>query len=220
MNTDPRRFAPLGLALSLLSGLSLLGFVITRWIAASGILSIDSDLLQNGVSLSALGIVLGFAIAAMLDPQATRQFLTGRQAQYGSNALITLLAFGGILIFINVIAYQNPQTWDITQDQSNTLAPETIRTLAALPAPVHAVAYYTARVSFEETGKLLENMAQNSAGKFTYEVIDPELNPVAAQEDGVERDGTILFRMEDRREPVTYPSEQEFTAALLRLLNP
>src|SRR5215510_8607208 len=53
-------------------------------------------------------IVLGLAVYAILEPDRVRRFLTGRQARYGSNALIMSIAFAGILIIGNVLAYQNP----------------------------------------------------------------------------------------------------------------
>ncbi|GAB4494029.1 MAG: Gldg family protein [Anaerolineales bacterium] len=220
MKTEPRRFAFLGIGLSLLALLTFIGFLLVRGLVAASLVTVDPDIIQKGLLISGLSIVLGLAITAILDPESTRRFLVGRQAQYGSNALITFLAFIGILIFVNVLAYQNPQTWDLTEDKSNTLAPETIEILAKLPQPVFARAYYTTRTPSEETRKLLDRLAQNSNQKFTYEFIDPEFNPIAAQADGIERDGTVILFMGEQKEPVTFATEQELDAALLRLMNP
>ena len=61
-------------------------------------------------------------------------FFTGRQARYGSNAVIMSIAFAGILIIGNVLAYQNPvPVADLTEDQVNTLAPETLAAIQKLP---------------------------------------------------------------------------------------
>lgn len=220
MKTDPRRFAPLGLVLAGLALLTFIGFLLVRGLSFAGVVTVDPEILQNGLLISGLSIIFGLALTAILDPESTRRFLVGRQAQYGSNSLITLLAFVGILVFVNALAYQNKQTWDLTEDKSNTLAPETIEILQSLPQPVSARAYYTTRMSNEEARKLLERFAQNSNQKFTYEFLDPEFNPVAAQADGIERDGTIILTMGDRKEPVSFASEQELDAALLRLINP
>lgn len=220
MKTDPRRFAFLGLVLSLLAVLSFAGFLLVRGLTAAGLVTVDPDVTQNGLLISGLSIILGLAVTAILDPEGTRRFLVGRHAQYGSNSVITFLAFAGILVFVNVLAYQNPKTWDLTEDKSNTLSPETIEILGSLPQPVFARAYYTARASSEETRKLLDRFVQNSNQKFSYEFIDPEFNPISAQADGIERDGTIILLMGDRKEPVTFATEQELDAALLRLMNP
>lgn len=220
MKTEPRRFAFLGLVLSLLAALTFIGFALVRGLTAASLATVDPDIVKNGLLFSGLGIILGLAITAILDPEGTRRFLVGRQAQYGSNSLITLLAFIGILIFVNVLAYQNPQSWDLTEDNKNSPAPETIEILKTLPQPVVARAYYTPRLNNEEARKLLERFANNANGKFSYEFSDPEQNQIAAQADGIERDGTVVLVMGQQKEPVTFVSEQELDAALLRLMNP
>ncbi len=220
MKTSPRRFAILGLILSLLALLTFIGFLLVRGLTAAGLATVNPDIVKNGLLFSGLSIILGLAVTAILDPEGTRRFLVGRHAQYGSNSAITLLALVGILIFINALAYQNPKSWDLTEDRSNTLAPETIEILGSLPQPVVARAYYTARLSNDKTQKLFERFAQNAGENFSYEFIDPELNPISAQADGVERDGTIILAMGAQQEQVTYATEQELDAALLRLINP
>ncbi len=221
MKTDPRRFAPLGLVISLLALLSLAGFLLVRGISSAGVIApLDATLMERGLLISGSAIVLGLAISAILDPESARKFLVGRQVQYGSNSVILFLAFFGILIFINLLAYQNPKTWDLTEGQKNTLATETLSTLASLPEPLTAKAYYTSRMSRDALTKLLDNLQQNSNGKFAYEFSDPELNPVAAQADGVERDGTVILQMGDHKEQVVMPTEQDLTSAMVRLINP
>ncbi|PWH14615.1 MAG: hypothetical protein DDG60_07630 [Anaerolineae bacterium] len=220
MKSNPRRYAFLGLVLSGLALLIFIGFLLVLGLTIAGTVTIDRDVLQNGLLISGLSIILGLALTAILAPEGTRRFIVGRQAQYGSNSLITLLAFIGILIFLNALAYQYKQTWDLTEDKSNTLAPETIEILKTLPEPVFARAYYTTSMPSDDARKLLERMKENSNQKFSYEFIDPEFNPIAAQADGIERNGTIILLMGDRKEQVTFATEQEIDAALLRLINP
>ncbi len=95
--------------------------------------------------------VVGPALYALFDPQRIREFLTGRQARHGSNAIIMLIAFILILVVVNAIVYQNPIQWDWTEGKQNTLAPETIDTLTVLPAPVHAIGFFTSRTSNTST---------------------------------------------------------------------
>lgn len=221
MKTDPRRFAPLGLVLSLLAFLAFIGFILVRGLSSAGIFTTpDPQLLERGLWISASAIILGLALTAILDPESTRKFLVGRQVQYGSNSVIMFLAFVGILIFINILAYQNPKTWDLTEDQTNTLTPETINALKTLPTQVTARAYYTTRNPTETVRQLLDNFKQNSDSKFDYVFLDPEQNPVVAQQDGVERDGTVVLLMGDRKEQVSYATEQDLVSALVRLINP
>lgn len=99
MGTQFRRFAPLGLYLSLLALLATTGFyfVQRQW----------NLYIQIGLGL----FIIGLALFAILDPERVRVALTGRQARYGSNVLVMTVAFLGILLVVNYLVYQNPQRW-------------------------------------------------------------------------------------------------------------
>ncbi|MDP2975041.1 MAG: hypothetical protein Q8N45_02390, partial [Anaerolineales bacterium] len=137
--TDLRQYAPLGLWLSLAASLSSGILLLIKLLAKMGLYTPPSVERLNLTLWISLGlVVIGPALYSLLEPQRVRAFLTGRQARYGSNALIMLVAFLGILVVVNVIAYQNPHQWDLTEDKQNSLAPETLDTLKALPQPVTA----------------------------------------------------------------------------------
>ncbi|RME90769.1 MAG: hypothetical protein D6770_01765 [Anaerolineae bacterium] len=195
--------------LGLLKGVQFLGVFTPR----------EPDTLNLALQISAGTIVIGLALYALLEPDKVRRFFAGRQARYGSNALVMTLAFVGILVVVNALAFQHPKRWDLTENQEHTLAPETLDTLHALPEKVTALAFYTARTPSDTARELLMDYQANSDGKFEYRFIDPERDPIRAQQAGVTRDGTIVLQMGDRQEMVTYVSEKEVTSALVRLLN-
>ena len=208
MNTDLRRFAPLGLYLALFG------------LLASAALAIVQREMTIYLQISLALIPSGMAIFALLDPERVRQALTGRQARYGSNALVLTLAFVGILVVISYLAVNNPKRWDLTEDKEYTLTPETLQTLQALPEPVKAQAFFTATAGPDEARALLEQYKLGSDGKFDYEFIDPIQNPIVAQQANITRDGTIVLVMGSQQEALTIASEQEITGGLVRLLNP
>lgn len=210
---NTRKYAPLGLALS---GLSAIG--------AAGVY-----LVLRQVNLAVqilLGlIVVGLALFVILDPDRTRRALTGRQARYGSNALVLSLAFIGILVVANLLASGNPKRWDLTEDKAFTLTDETIATLEKLPGPVTATAFFTKNLDPSRASGLLEQYAYFSKGKFTYSFVDPDADPIAAQAAGISRDGTVVLNMGDagaeaQSLQVTTVTEQELTSGLVRLMNP
>ena len=86
-----------------------------------------TDKLNLALQISIGILVIGLATYVMLSPDTIRRFLTGRQARYGSNSLILALAFAGIIFAANYIVFNNPKSWDLTEDKSNTLAPETMK---------------------------------------------------------------------------------------------
>ena len=208
MKPEWRRFAPLGLLLALLGVLASVGlYIVYR----------QFDLkLQISLGL----IVVGLALFALLDPDRVRRALTGRQARYGSNALVLLLAFVGIVVVINYLVYNNTKRWDLTEEKQFTLSPETIEILGKLSEPVKATAFFTKQASSEFARSLLEQYKYNSGGKFDYEFVDPDANPGLAEQAKITRNGTIVLTMGELKEPVTTASEQELTGGLVRLMNP
>ncbi len=166
--------------------------------------------------------VLSLAAGVLVDPERVRRALTGRQARYGSNALVMTLAFLGILGVVNYLAYANPARVDLTEDRQYTLAPETLLTLSRLERPVVLKGFYPAEMqaSQENLRPLLDEFRIRSGGKLTYEFIDPWENPAQATAYGVTRDGSLVVVYGDAFQVVAYPSEEEITRALVRLINP
>ena len=208
MKPEWRRFAPIGLYLALLAALVSIGlYVVQRQMSLA---------LQISLGL----IVIGLALYALLDPDKVRQLLTGRQARYGSNALVLTFAFIGIIVVLNYLVFANPKSWDLTEDKQYTLAPETINTLNSLSGEVTAQAFFSSRSPRDSAEELLERFEQNSDGKFTFVFIDPDENPLAAEQAKITQDGTIVLSMGGSQQAVRFASEQELTSGLVRLMNP
>ena len=216
-----RQFAPAGLWIA---GLAILVVGIMLVVKLLVYIGLYSPTDQKGINLAlwiSLGVaVIGPALYALFDPQRIREFLSGRQARHGSNALIMLIAFVLILFVVNTIVYQNPTQWDWTEGKQNTLATETIDTLKRLPAPVQAIGFFTTRTSKGSTLELFTKIKSKSSGKFNYEFVDPETNPAKAQQYKITQDASVVLLMQGRQELLTNPNEQEFTNALVRLMNP
>ena len=207
MNPKLRRFAPAGLYLAALGTLAAISLYMIQ----------HEWNLYLQISLGV--IVVGLALYALLNPQGVRTAITGRQARYGSNLLVMAIAFLGILIVINYLGFKNSKRWDLTENKSNTLSPETLDTLKKLPQPVEAQAFFTARVPTDTAKKLLEQYKFESKGSFNYQFIDPEANPVAAQNAKITRDGMVVIKLGDRQEPVEVITEKDMTSALVRLIS-
>ena len=216
-----KKYAPYALWLS---GAAVLIAVITLIVKLFIFIKLFSPPDQNIFNLIlwiSIGVALvGPALYALFDPQRIREFLTGRQARHGSNAIIMLIAFILILVVVNAIVYQNPIQWDWTEGKQNTLAPETVDTLKALPATVHAIGFYTSRSSNATTLDLFTKLQAKGNGKFTYEFVDPEANPAKAQQYKITQDASVVLTMQGRQELLTSPTEQDFANALVRLMNP
>ncbi|MEK6222402.1 MAG: GldG family protein [Chloroflexota bacterium] len=209
MKPEWKKYAPIGL------------YVAVGAIIASAVLYFIEREFNLNLQISLGLIVIGIAAFVMLDPGSTREFFGGRQARYGSNALVLMLAFTGILIVINYLVYKNPQDWDITEDKTNTLSEDTINVLDKLEDPVQAVGFFSVDSSSSEDNArdTLDRFITASGGKISYEFFDPNSDIGKAQEYGISQDGSLVLSIGDKQETLTYVDEREITAAMIRLLS-
>jgi len=208
MMSKLKRFAPIGLYLSL-----------AAFVASAGLYIVQREFtlwLQISLGL----IFVGLAVFAILDPEQVRIAYTGRQAKYGSNTIIMSIAFFGIVAVVNYLVYNNPERWDLTENQQYTLAPETLEAIDRLPGPVKVYAFYTPQMNSQQAERLLDQYKFHSRSKLDYEFIDPNVEFATAQQYNITRDGTLVFVLGEHQEQVTLVDEREITGALLKLISP
>lgn len=177
---------------------------------------------NTGVQVSLVVGLIGFVVAILFSPGSVTAWFGLRQARYGSNAVVMTLAFIGIVILVNYLVTRNSVRWDLSEGQINTLAPETIAALQALPEPVKAVGFYSSNLFSQQqsTTELLRRYQVEADGKLTYEFFDPVGDPVTAREYNITRDGTLILEMGTQREEISFASETEITSALVRFASP
>ncbi len=219
------KYATIGLILALISCISTGLIGAAKGVLAAKMFTLEStDGLTLALQISIALLIIGLAAYAIMSPDTVRRFFTGRQARYGSNSLIITLAFIGILIVVNMFAFQNPDflgaPWDLTEDKSNTLAPETLQALATLPEKVTATAFYTTNLDSSSADELLLKFKTSSKGKFDYKFVNPDQDPLSAREAGITGDGKILLAMGETKEIASFASESELTKTLIRLISP
>src|SRR5690349_3576439 len=190
-NNSASRYSVIALIFALLACIATFFLGIMRGLISMQVFSGMEAADANRYLLVAAGlIILGLAAYAIMEPDRVRRFFTGRQARYGSNALIMTIAFLGILIVGNVLAYQNPvPIADLTEDKTNTLSPELASALKTLPQKVTATAFFSQNSPTDAADKLLNNIKANSNGKFDYTFINPDRDPQSAQQAGITGDG-------------------------------
>lgn len=119
-----------------------------------------------------------------------------------------------VLIAVNVLASRHALRWDTTRTARFTLSPQTRQVLTTLAEPVEALAF--TRGEEREVRDLLKEYAAASR-RFSFRVVDPDRRPEEAQAYDIRDYGTVILSSGTRRERVTTPSEQDLTAALMRL---
>lgn len=210
MTTDMRRFAPAAYITALVA-----------FVGAGGWFIVNRAFDTPTRILLGLGVI-GIAAGILLDPERVRAALTGRQARYGSNAVLVSLALAGILGVGDYLAFTNTRQVDLTEDKQYSLTPETLLTLSQLKQPVEIKGFYTpdSSSSRDSIRPLLEQYRLHGNGKVTFDFVDPRSNPVAADNYGVKRDATLVVIMGGASQVTSDSTEQEITSAIVRLANP
>ncbi len=215
------KYAIIGLLVALLACVSTGLVGMAKVLVSMKMFTLENtDGLNLALQISLGVLVLGIAAYAIMSPDSIRRFFTGRQARYGSNSLILAIAVLGIIFVVNYLVFNNPQSWDLTEDKSNTLADETLQILATLPEKVTATAFYTASLDSSSADEILLKFKTNSNGKFDYSFVDPDINPAAAREAGITGDGKILLQMGETKEIASFVSEEELARTMIRLISP
>ncbi len=198
------------------AGIGLAGLIV-----AAGLILVRQRT-DTGVYIGVGVAAAGFVAALVLERERLTALARGRQARYGSNAVLAGAALLAILVLVNVVAFQNPKSWDLTEDSQYSLAPETIEALDRLSTDGRLIGFYSAerRDAQDAVRPLLQRYQEESGGKISYEFIDPRENPFLAQQYGVTRDATIVVDLGGASEVAPFASEQEITGALVRLANP
>jgi ABC-type uncharacterized transport system involved in gliding motility auxiliary subunit len=165
------------------------------------------DRLKNGLR----GLLVAFGIGVVGAAKS-------RQARYGSNSLIALLAMVGILVLVNLMVRNQGWRWDATKNQVNSLSKETINVVKKISKPVKFVVF--ARPEFQEEPRKLikEYSARNK--NITVEFVNPYEKPTVAQQYGITRPDTTLVIQGDQRQEQHANTDTDFTTALIKLSNP
>lgn len=201
-------FASVGV-ISLISGFVLLIFV--------------SDLRPYSYVILAIGGGL-LLLSMLISYQAVGSAIVSRRGRYGTNTIIMVAAFMAIVGLANFLAFENSKRIDVTATKQFDLAPRTVSLLKNLEEPVEARAFFGPPSTPQEAAiqDQIEDMLQEfetRSSKFSYEFIDPDIDPLTAREYGLITYGNTVFESTEslRRHqvPPTLGLEQDFVTALL-----
>lgn len=168
---------------------------------------------QQYAAWAGLALVLVYVASQWRD---IADFYKGRGARYGTAAIVSILAFAGILAAINYLASRQNKRWDLTANQVYSLSDQTIKILQSLEAPVKFTVFDRELTHDSYRDRLDAYTYQSS--QVTAEYIDPEKNPLRARAAQIQSLGTVLVEYGDRTERVTNVGEQELTNALIKAI--
>jgi len=186
------------------------------WVTAG-----PAALIVGGLLLLA-GLYLSFGAGGGAGSPA-RRVLSGRTAKYGLNALVMIALILGVIVMVEAVSYRHNWRLDLTENKRNSLSAQTIQVVRGLAVPVKATAFFRPDQPGKRTAEdLLKQYAARSDGKFTWEVVDADRNPLLAKRYGVETYGTVILegRLADgqvKEEKLTEADEEKLTNGLVRV---
>ena len=148
------------------------------------IVAFVSSMRSYGYIDIAIGASLIGVVGAVFISSVIAAFLS-RTGRYGINTLILLGAFIGIVIVLNVVTFENKQRVDVTATNQFTLSERTRELLDNLQDDIRATAFYKALEDTPDAqvaarrNRVVDTLDELEArtGKFTYRVVDPDLEP-------------------------------------------
>ena len=141
------------------------------------------------------GVVVSLAVIAAW--RTVTESVTGRRGRYSANTILMTTSFLVLIGVLNFVFWDNPNRWDVTSTRQFTLAPRTLDVLANLETSVNAIAFFDTndedqRPYLEDVDNLLREFAVRS-GQFSYEIMDPDVEPNIAKQYGVTSPGQVAF---------------------------
>ncbi|HWK12622.1 MAG TPA: Gldg family protein [Vicinamibacterales bacterium] len=144
------------------------------------------------------------------------QAFAGRQARFGTLALVSTLVVLAILVAINYLGTRHDKRWDLTAAKQFSLSDQTRKVLQDLKEPVH-VKVFARSDDFQRFRDRLDEYRYASK-QVDVEYLDPEKKPALAQQYGITALGTVVFEYHGRNEKATSDGEQELTNALIKVI--
>lgn len=139
-----------------------------------------------------------------------------RTLRYGSNAALSIIIFGAILIIGYLIVMNHSRIWDLTGSHKNTLDPKTLNTLKSLDFDVRIKAFCNQGQERQGAKDILD-LYKYTSDRVSYEIIDPDMHPNIAKAFGIERYGQAVIIGNSKQEGIDVIAEEEITNAILKL---
>ncbi|MGF1575527.1 MAG: GldG family protein [Cyanophyceae cyanobacterium] len=165
--------------------------------------------------LIALGVVLGVVWMAT-HRQALADMAGLRSTQTNANVLVSVVAFGVIIVLVNVLAVRFDTRFDLTAEGFYTLSPQTTQVIEQLPQPVKVWA--VSSVPDPNLREQLERYRRVNPEQFEYAFINPRNNPVEARRLEINQDQTLVVESGSRKQQIPQPPIPELESQLTPLI--
>jgi len=164
----------------------------------------------------ALGGLVCTLLYMMSQWREVARSFSGREAKFGTVAVVSAIVVLGILVAINYLGVRHNKRWDMTAAKQFTLSDQTRKILEGLQKPV-AIKVFAPTEEFQRFRDRLDEY-QYASKQVSIEYIDIIKSPSRAQQYQVQTVGTVVLEYDGRTERVTSEGEQELTNGLIKVV--
>jgi ABC-type uncharacterized transport system involved in gliding motility auxiliary subunit len=186
---------------------------------------------QTAAVIAGAALVL---ISIALKLGSIREGLGRRSTRFGINSATSVVLLVGILALVNYLGAQNEKRVDLTTEKMFSLSDQSVQVTGQIQEDVRIKAFFPG--GDDQITRDLLNLYNNQNGRIAYEFIDPDKQPLLAQQYQVTtygsftnpmsgqtvQYGTVLLEMGQKSERVEKQSEplreEDVTNALMKLI--
>jgi ABC-type uncharacterized transport system involved in gliding motility auxiliary subunit len=148
------------------------------------------------------------------EKQSRKTTIAGRQARYGSTAILYTIVVIAILVLVNWLANRYNDTIDTTKNKRFTLSPETKKVVDNLKGPA-TITYFNRGSRFDEAKGMLDRY-KNLSPKIHIRYVDSAKDPITTRAYGIRFPGPAVVETNNRREEAKSVTEEGITGALVK----
>lgn len=197
----------------LISGLSLVGFVVARFLIGGFV-----PALWGPLGLFVVGIIA----ALIVDRRLYFDFLSMKTTKHGMNMGMMILMVLVLLAVLNYLGVKYYKTFDFSLAQVNTLSDQSIKLVKALDSELKVTFFYKEgaegtrenRAAFQT----LIKRYQDQSPKIILDFVEVNERPDLAEQYAVNKGGGVVFlEYKGRKSSIEKIDEQEITGALVKV---
>ncbi len=202
----------LGKILYLISGLSVVGFLVARFIL--------------GGFMPMLWVPLGLFLACFVgalfaDRKIYWDFLTMKTTKHGMNMGAMIFAVLVLLTAINFVSIRHYKTFDFSLGHQNSLSEQSVTLLKNLDSDLKVIFFYKEGAEgAQQNRKAFQGLIkkyQDVSSKVSLDFVEVNKRPDLAEQYGVKKGGGIVFvEYKGKRNRVEKIEEQEVTGAIIK----
>lgn len=142
------------------------------------------------------------------------QWLKARQTKYVAYATTYILVVIAVIIVANILADRYNKSYDATSNKRYSLSEQTAKIVKGLKQPA-TITYFNQSTRFRDGKDLLDEYA-NLSPKVHVDYVDPDKDPQAAREAGVNEFGTAIVQAGLKKDEAKSMTEEGITGAFIR----